>query len=351
MISNPSDYLFVTIPVSIQINDEVMPERYANAAKRRVLRGLDAAMMLECVGERDAVVGAVKHFPLGREVSGAPFRDASKWCHEHSGAGSIWREKDSQIPQVIPASAASTLEERWGTPINDGNLESAQGDFAVGKPLLAESLMKLYRDMNKFRCFCPETRSAIGVSGYSFQRGYESSNGRDYTDERINAMDVGGQSYDSSRVYYHEAANWDDTAFESRGSTSVTATMQYGGFVARPPRGAMLNLYGQVWPYVLIKTTLDWSGTSTTYDFARVATRIPEEGEEGISDGFEIDASSVVGAAAAVRAANGIVPIGIADLPRQGGQYIDQRAVALALAVELTDHTDFSQWIGEGEEF
>lgn len=349
MISNLSEYLFVTIPAAIQINDEVMPKRYANAAKRRVLRGLDAAMMLECVGERDAVVGAVKHFPLGREVSGAPFRDASKWCHEHSGAGSIWREKDSQIPQVIPASAVSTLEERWGTPINDGNLESAQADFAVGKPLLAESLMKLYRDMNKFRCFCPETRSAIGVSHYAFRRARTTSGGTEKLDEMQNSVDVGGSGYDSSRVYYHDAENWEGTAWEYRGRFSLTATMDYGGFVARPPRGAMLNLYGQVWPYVLIKTEVSgMSSVNTTYDFARVAVKVPEEGEEGGSDGYEIDASSVVGAAAAVRAANGIVPLAIADL--SSGLYwqlIYQNAVALALAVELTDHTDFSQWLGE----
>ena len=355
MITQRSEYLFVTIPASIQVNDEVMPKRYSNPQKRRVLRGLDAAMMYECVGERNAVVGAaVKKVNMTREILGAPFFDAASWCVAHCGASSIWR---AQVEESVGFWDVGNvgLPSVYGRTISAIQLESDWTDFLAGKPLDADKLMGLYKDMNLFRRFLPPVTKQIASSNYamSHDKAGETGGGYSPADDDIARKTAlfsnGGAYMGGGMVYYHTAINWADTIFESSGRWHFTSSLASGTYRVFPPAEARLDLYGETQAYVLMETVYRLShatGGSISggkwYDWIQVAAE-----KHASFHGYGISSTALTNAAEQARAERDITARTTSTLIADRGQRIEQTALAFALAVDLTDHTRVEVESGE----
>jgi hypothetical protein len=344
VISQRSDYLFVTIPASIQVNDEVMPKRYANEEKRKVLRGLDAAMMIECVGERNAVLGTVAQKKnMTREILGEPFATAASWCAGNCGPSSPWRAQ-SEESQGLWDRGNESFSQAYRHTISALLLESDPADFLSGKPLCADKLMKLYRDMNKFRRFiAPISSTTLSSSNYAITSDY--AGGYDPTvDHDIADLDAqyssGGSSMGGTEIYFHRSINLAGTIFESRGRYEFTASVASGTYRATVNANARMALYGAHECFARIYTNCT-APAGTWYDWVPVtAGKHTAEGYYGVA------AQSLVAAAAQAREYHNVPALGMNAVPHgMTGQSITQRVLDLALVVDLTDHTDFSQWL------
>ena len=348
MISQRSEYLFVTIPSSIKVDSDVMPKRYHNEAKRRVLRGLDAAMMLECLGERKNVtLGYDAKTALGRELSGTPFRDAALWCRGNCGSPSRWRQQVEESTGFWNVGNVGIMAV-YGRTIALLSLECDPDDFLAGKPLVADKLMKLYRDMNEFRRFIApipsETRSSSNYDISSdYAGGYDPR--VDYQIADLSArFSSGGSSINGNEVYYHAAFDWRNTILESHGRYQFTANLASGTYRAMVPANARLDLYGEAQAYALIHTVCT-RPSGEWWDWIQV----PSEKHTSFH-GYGISAPVIAAAAALARSYGERVPVlGMDSVGAGNGQTINQYVDAFALAVDLTEHTDYSQWLGGGE--
>lgn len=346
MISQRSEYLFVTIPSSIRVDSDVMPKRYHNEAKRKVLRGLDAAMMLECLGERKNVtLGYDAKTALGRELSGTPFRDAALWCRGNCGSPSRWRQQVEESTGFWNVGNVGLMSV-YGRTIALLSLECDPDDFLSGKPLVADKLMKLYRDMNEFRRFIApissETRSSSNYDISHAQAGSSDGHGCDAEIAQASARySSGGTSMGGNEVYYHVAFDWRTTVFESKGRYQFTANLASGTYRAMVPANAKLDLYGEAQAYALIHTVCT-RPSGEWWDWIRV----PSEKHTSFH-GYGISAPVIAAAAALARSYGERVPVlGMDSVGAGNGQTINQYVDAFALVVDLTDHTDFSEWLG-----
>lgn len=343
--------MFVDIPSDVKIDEEIMPRRWDDEDARRELRGLDAAMMLECVGEREAAMGVRNMRTLDRAVSGEPFRMASLWCRE-AVEGYRWREKkpESGYPDVFTTSDRRTLAGVYGRHIMRNSLLGGPEDFDRDEPMVAKKLVLLYHDINLFNSFLPEVVSSTNPGPLVIARAQAGETGSGYNaltehlDEVEDMIDRKLGIF-GHVVFYQYAVNYAGTIYESNGRGVLTATGNQGYHSVVPFGNVRLDMWGRVRGYVLIESMhgnpLQSGHLTKRYDW--VETPVSFKKDEGR---FEFARGDIWAAVEAVQETFA-VPVSIDTIPAASGREITQSVLELALAVDLTSRTDFTEYLTE----
>lgn len=145
MISQRSDYDFVTIPGAIRINGEIMPLR----ADKHELRGEDPAFLMEADAERHVIWngGTTSKTTMTREIEGARLQRIARSIREDVTVGRYIRPWPSGPVYDVDRDLATSL----GLKYTVSDLTSSPDDFVRGHPLVQTDVEKLFTDTDLLR--------------------------------------------------------------------------------------------------------------------------------------------------------------------------------------------------------
>lgn len=371
MITDASQYLYVTIPAGVSITNShfslPMPVRdhTSDAANDRAFRGVDPAFLLEAIGERSVAgwrsAGAFQNSSFGLGVEASPFVNVIRWMLYGSadsggvGSSSPWRRKPQQAARIAASSASDSLASVYGGVLSAADVTADAADFAGGNPPRRASVLKIFDDLYSFRHFvtryfgnsnASETASSSSYTLTGAYVGDENASARSSYETARAKYSAGGGAIGTSDVYYHGAQwnDWTGGALEPLGKYGfeVTAGISTGTFQVSPPAAAGLTMWGTVQAYALVKTFVYEDASATYYDWTPLASST-----DAAQRKITVAAADVAGAAAAVLAARGIVAKGTGSLGRHGSQEITQSVLGFDFAVDLGDHTDWRKYIDD----
>lgn len=145
MISSRTDYDFVTIPLSIKINGEIMPLR----ANKNELRGEDPSFLLEAEAERRVIWngGTTTKSTMTREIEGARLQRIARQLREDVTGGRYIKPWPTGPVYDIDNDLATSLNLKY----SEADLASSPDDFSRGHPLVQEDVMKMFKDTGLLR--------------------------------------------------------------------------------------------------------------------------------------------------------------------------------------------------------
>lgn len=145
MISQRSDYDFVTIPGAIRINGEIMPLR----ANKNELRGEDPAFLMEADAERHVIWngGTTSKTTMTREIEGARLQRIARSIREDVTVGRYIRPWPTGPVYDVDRDLATSL----GLKYTVSDLTSSPDDFVRGHPLVQTDVEKLFTDTGLLR--------------------------------------------------------------------------------------------------------------------------------------------------------------------------------------------------------
>lgn len=360
MIASRGEYRFARIGAGIRVDGGVMPARdAAGDGSWRALRGEDPAFVVEAACERAAALsgeaGLARVRDVGRALSPAPFAAAVRLLRGMclSGARRLCGAPGADAGD-LPA------EDGWAEPVHpaaslglrlaEGGLAAEAGDFASGRPLVADAVRRVYRDLQLARhveaggllgafpapAWRPECRTSGGALAWALVPSALDS------EDLPEAADFCGAS--TVYAYSMNAVFGEGGALDAGQSHAYEFAATEGTFRLAGPEGAegLVDPSGAAL-WALLRFSVDDTlagGTSQWQALARV---------EASGEGRAVSAPAAAVAEAARRAlaARGVAPrepgSGPPDEYGNDAQTIDCRAEGLYAVVPLAGRTDVSE--------
>lgn len=253
MISQRSDYDFVTIPGAIKINGEIMPRR----ANKNELRGEDPSFLLEADAERHAIWSNTDpgKTVMTREIRGDRLRSIANSIREDVTEGRFIKPWPSGPVYDKTLDLASTLNLKYTV----SDLASSPADFTRGHPLVQSDVGKLFTDTDLLRVVNLYSPNTGYMSGFSFSH--------TYTHDEIGDAPAESWEADATTLYDYrcscsEMSDWDGTYWYGKWREAVasggSASLDIGSI-----RSKYIRPVTSVWAICTVSNS--WTdGDSTT---------------------------------------------------------------------------------------
>lgn len=271
MISSRTEYDFVTIPLSIKINGEIMPRR----TNKNELRGEDPSFLLEAEAERRVIWngGTTTKSTMTREIEGARLQRIARSIREDVTQGRFIRPWPTGPLYDIDGDLATSLNLKYTV----SDLASSPDDFARGHPLVQSDVAKLFADTGLLRtCNLYQTWDNANFNhfalAHAYNHGEEGGATADVWDASLTTLyDYRCSCYEVEEVdHNYWYGSWREAV-----ASGGTATLDFSRYNPK-----YIKPVTQVWAVCDVDGYVrDWSsGEDTSSSFShKAAFRVPSQ--------------------------------------------------------------------------
>lgn len=228
MISQRSDYDFVTIPGAIKVNGEIMPLR----ANKHELRGEDPAFLLEADAERHAIWANTDpgNTVMTRVIRGDRLQAIANSIREDVTEGRYIRPWPTGPVYDKDRDLATSLNLKYTV----SDLASSPDDFTRGHPLVQEDVEKLFTDTALLRTANPYSPNTGYMDGISFTHTFAHD---EVGDAPAASWEANATTLYDYRCSCSEMSDWDGTywygQWREATASGGTATFDIGQIRSR----------------------------------------------------------------------------------------------------------------------